>query len=394
MPDAEKINFKRSTLRNSHNRKLRWYRISNSWPFFVWLAIIAFCAFLYVKTAQYGVLPGIVQTIYQDVAPLQTARVKAIYVKIGDPVTKGQVVVEMDTTFVDAQLAHAEANLAAVQRTLAAYQGQLLSLTRTFDDDILKSEKAIEQQKRREASDNAKLAELKSIQVSRDRASAMNLITEPLAGALRPEIAGLEKLISSNPAQRAVYERELEDHRKQRAELQKALHLGADGDVRQAAEEKIGAEAKVLKAAVEMRKREKESYSLRAETDGVVSDITVFPGVVAQPATSLMRIMAKSRRIDGYLPELRVGRMKVGDTGYAFRVGRPPLKLILIGISPEIGPIPAKLSPISAPLGVTFQSQRIIFEIMEVADVAPGERVEIRIVSDWWVHARRWLGVR
>jgi multidrug resistance efflux pump len=402
MPEAENANFKRSALRSSHKRKLQWRRIVNSWPFFVWIGIIAICAILYRKSAQYGVLPGVGQIVNQDVSPLQIARVKNIYVKIGDPVTKGQIVVQMDTTLVDAQLAQAEANLAGAQSTLAAYEGQLLGLVRTFDDDILKTQNAIEERKRQEGIDAAKLAELKSIQAARDKASKMNLIVESLADALRPEIAGLEKLLASYPAQIAMYERELAVHLRQRAELYKALRFDAEGDVMQAAKEKIAAEIKILKAAVEMRIREKETYSLRAETDGVVSDITMSPGVVAQPATSVVRIMGKSDRIIGYLPELRVGYLKIGDHGFAFRSARPPMKVVVVGMAPEIGPIPGQLSPISAPLGITFRAQRIVFQIEEIADFTPGERVQIRVISDswslaslkisdWWARAKHWL---
>jgi len=51
-------------------------------------------------------------------APIQTSRVKAVYVQIGDRVTNGQLVAQMDTTLVDVQLAQAEATLAARQRHL------------------------------------------------------------------------------------------------------------------------------------------------------------------------------------------------------------------------------------------------------------------------------------
>jgi RND family efflux transporter MFP subunit len=57
------------------------------------------------------------------IVPLQEAelafasvgRVKAVHVKVGDPVQAGQVLVELDTTLLEAKVREAEANLAAAQ---------------------------------------------------------------------------------------------------------------------------------------------------------------------------------------------------------------------------------------------------------------------------------------
>ena len=392
MPKDTETDFKKAMLRSS--RRLRLYRIVNSWPFFAWLIVMALCGFLYVRSAQYGVVPGTAQSVHHDAAPLQAARIREIYVKIGDHVTNGQVVAQMDTMLADVQVAQAEATLSAGESTLAQYEGQMQTLVRTFDDEILKTRTTIEQLKNQRDSDSARLAELKSIQAVRDKLFKMNAITEEVADALRPEIAGLEKVVASYPSAIAMHGQVMEDHKKQRSDLQKSLRLGPDDDVMTAIAQKTAAETEILKTAVEMQKLQKETYTLRAEADGVVSDILLYPGVIAQAATPVVRIISESRLIIGYLPELRRGLLKPGDHAFAFRMGHPPVKVVVVGIAPEIDPVPVKLSPISAPLGVTFRSQRIVFQTEEPSDITSGEKVQIRMISEWWARISQWLSLK
>ena len=393
MQKAAGTSFTRAALRS--HPKLRWRRFVNSWPFFAWLGVTALAAWFYVRSTQFGTLPGSVQTIDQDVAPLQAARVKAIYVKIGDHVTNGQIVAQMDTILVDAQLAQAEATLIAAQGTLAAYEGQMHTLVRTFDDDISRVQVLIEQQKSQRDSDAARLTELKSIQSLRDELFKKKLITEIDADALRPEIAALEKTIGAFPRVISVYEQTLERNKKERDDLRRSLRIAPDEDVMKAIAQKTAAQTDVLKTAVDMRKVEKETYLLRAMTNGIVSDVTIFPGVIAQSGATVIRIVSESPLIIAYLPEVRRGRLKVGDRGYAFRLTRPPVKVRVVAVAPEIDPTPSRLRPVTAAqqTGVSFRAQRIVLEIEGPSDMTAGESVQIRIISKWWAKAGKRLGL-
>ncbi len=389
MQKSEESVVKRPGPRHIQGSRLR--RILSHWPCLTWLALTALCSVLYLRTTQYGIITGTAQSVHHDAASLQVARVKDICVQVGGQVTNGQVVAHMDTMLVDTQLAEAEAKLATEQASMAVYQGQMLDLVRTVDDEILKSERAITLQKNQQESDTAKLAQLKTIQAERDKLFKANLIPEQLADALLPEIAGLEKQVAAYPAQIAMEERILEEQRKHRADLQKTLHLGPEEDVLKAIADKGAAEARILGTVVERRKVEKETYSLRAEADGVVSDILVFPGVVAKPGESVVSIVSRSDLIIGYLPEMRLGRLKRGDHGYAFRIGHPSVRVEVVDVVPEVNPIPVQLSPISAPLGATLRSQKIVFKTEQPSDIMPGEKVEVRMESEYWAKAKRLL---
>src|ERR1035441_2131629 len=119
-------------------------RLLRHWPLFSWLGLTALCVGLFVRTTQYGIVTATAQVIQHDLAPLQMARMKEIYVQIGSHVTNGQPVAQLDTALIDTQVAEAEATLVTAQTTMAGYQGQMLGLVRTVDDEILKSKRGLE----------------------------------------------------------------------------------------------------------------------------------------------------------------------------------------------------------------------------------------------------------
>lgn len=356
-----------------------------------WILLTAICLLLYLQSTQYGIITGSAQVIHHDAAPLQSARVKEIFVQIGAQVTNGQPIAQMDTTLVDIQIAEAEAMLASAQGNMASYQGQMLNLAKDVDDEILRSQRAIALLKNQFESDSAKLSELKTIQSEREKLFKSNLIAEELADALRPEIAALEKQVAAYPDDIAMEQRLLDDQQKHRSDVQSTLHLKPQDDIMKAVVEKAEAQAKILRSVVEMRKQEKETYTLRAPADGVVSDILVFPGTVDPAGQSVVSIVSQSDLIIGYLPEFRLGKLKKGDRGFAFRFGKSAESVTVVDIIPEVTPIPAQLSPISAPLGAVMRSQKIVFHPDKPMGITAGEKVEIRLGSEFWVKAERWL---
>jgi multidrug resistance efflux pump len=379
----------RTGSRRIHQWHLR--RILLNWPLFTWLGLAGLCVFLYVRTIQFGIITAAAQVVQHEVAPLETARVKTINVEIGSHVAKGQALAQLDTTLIDVQIAEAEASMVAAQNTMAGYQGEMLGQVRAVEDEIIRIQRQIELETNQMVGDIAKLEQLHSIQAERDKQFKSNLIPEQLADALRPEIAEMEQRVAAYPPRLAKDEESLADQRKHRNDLQKTLRLDPDEDVTKAIADKTLAETKILETVVELRKLEKESYTLRAESDGVVSDIKLFPGVVAKAGDPVLTVVSGSDLIIGYLPEIRLGRVKVGAEGFAFRAGRPPVKVRVVNVVPEINPIPVQLSPISAPLGATMRSQKVVFRTEEPSDITPGEKVEIRMENGWWTKIKRAL---
>jgi multidrug resistance efflux pump len=322
--------------------------------------------------------------------------VKAIFIKIGDGVTNGQLLAQMNTTMVDSQLAEAEATLAAAEGSWAGYEEQMLSLLRSYDDGIASAEAALAQQQGQLDSETAKLAELKTMQSKRDALFANKLISEVEDDTLRPEIAGLEKDVASCKQLIQMDETTAASRKKERQDLQQSLKLAPGGQVKEAIAQKMTAQTEILKTAVAMKKLLKESYSLRAQADGVVSEIAMFPGTMAKPGDTVASVVSASRSIIGYLPEVREGMIKVGDRGYAFRLRSAPLKVRVVAAAPEIDAIPTATRPSTAAQqsSITFRAQRIVFEIDGPGNLLPGESVQLRLTSEFWAKLRFRLGLQ
>jgi multidrug resistance efflux pump len=386
--------YSRPPLRDHPSR--RWRRWLDRWPIAAWMAVAVIAVAFYVKSTQFGVLSGSVVTVKQDLSPVETARMKALCVRIGDSVTNGQLLAQMDTTMVDSQLAEAEAALAAAEGSWAGYEEQMLGLLRSYDDDIASAEAAMAQQQGQLDSATAKLAELKSMQAKRDALFANKLINEMEDDALRPEIAGLEKDVASCRQLIQMDETTLASRKKERQNLQQGLKLAPGGDVKEAIAQKTTAQTEILKTVVEMKKILKESYSLRAQADGVVSEIAIYPGTMAKSGDIVVSVVSASRSIIGYLPEVREGMIKVGDQGYAFRLRSAPLKVRVVAAAPEIDEIPTAVRPSTAAQqsSVTFRAQRIVLEVDGPGSLLPGESVQVRLTSEFWAKLRYRLGLQ
>jgi multidrug resistance efflux pump len=311
-------------------------------------------------------------------------------------VTNGQILAQMDTVIVDSQLAEAEAALAAAAGSWAAYEGQMLGVLRACNDDITAAETEIAEQKGQLDSDAAKLAELKSMQAKRDALFAGKLIPEMEDDALRPEIAGLEKQVVTCGQLIKTYETTLASRKKERDDLQQGLKLPPGGDIKEAISQKTAAQTEILRNAVAMKRLEKEGYSLRSESDGIVSDIGIYPGATAKPGDTVVSVVSSSRFIIGYLPEVRQGLFQLGDEGYAFRLRKPPLKIKVVACAPEIDEIPPSVRPSTSAQqsAVTFRAQRIIFATESPGNPIPGESVQIRLTSKFWADLRYRLGLQ
>jgi len=389
MPETDDTSFKRASLRE--HPKLRWRRIVSNWPFLAWLGIIILAAYLYTRSTQFGQLTGVVETIAEPIAPLQTARLRAIKVELGDRVKAGQIVAVMDTTLVDVQLALAEATMAEAQGTLATYEGTMHNLVRTFDTAIKDAETKLGEQKSLEESDRARLKELQNQQAGLEDLFKKKLISKAEVDALKPEIVALERTVAAYPELIATYERMLTDSRIERENLQRSLRVADGEDVSKAISLKAAAQGDIMKTAVEMRKIEKESFNLRVSRDGIVSQLLQVPGDVVQSGMPIARIVSEhSDEIVGFLPELHLSSLKVGDTAYAFReYGRSSaIKLSVESIAPEVDTLPGRVSPIQ---GQPMRGRRIMFKIEGTHDLVPGETVQIRAISPFWAGIRSWF---
>jgi len=371
----ETKSYKRSRLKP----RLRLVRLKSGWPFLVWLGAVCVLAYLFLFRTQVGTLTGVVDTVAEPVAAIETARLADIMVTIGERVKAGQILAHMDTAVVDAEIQQIDAEIQEAENSIGNFERQTLGTIRTFEDAIKDAQAAIEDLKRQTDRDTALLSQMKEQQSRYDDLFDRKLIDAAAAHALKPSIAALERELEAYPAMMAVEERRLDDSIEARRQLYNSLQL-RDGEAIQGALQRRAEDQKaILEAAREARVSRRNTYTLRATRDGIVSRIFHHPGHIVPGGEPILRlIMENSRMVIGFLPEVHLTSILPNQRAYVWRHGGTgdPIPAHVVTIAPEVDNLPARMSPLSTQM---LRGRRVIFEIEENHDLVPGETVQIRL---------------
>ena len=372
-----KESFKRPRLRTRFGIRVR--RLLRSWPFLVWLIVALGAWQLYDRSGRLGGMTGVVSTVAEPVAPLRTARLLSVDVQPGQRVEAGDIVARMDTSLLEAELAVAEARLVEAESTISGYQQNILNLVRQFDAAIKRVEATIVGDRINQARDTAELAELQREQERRRVLLAKGLIGEQDATELRPRIASLEQAVAAYPNLLDTLEAQLEEARKQKAEMNTWLRVESDQDLTAAIRAKMAARNAVFESSKKMFELQRENCNLRATRAGIVSLVMHEPGDVVQAGDPVLRIVAeRSNRVIGFLPEVHVTDLTVGQETTVLRGNRPGsgITAIVVSVGPEVMTLPGRISPIQQR---ALRGRRAILDLAEGHSLIPGETVRIRI---------------
>ena len=367
----------------NYQGRLRQGRIKRSWPVLVWLAAVLACIALTYNGSRFSGMVGVVEPVVEPIAPLETARLTSINVVPGQKVKAGDIIAQMDTSVLDAKVAIEEASLMEADETIAGFQQNMLQLVRQFDASVQAAEAVIEEGKRNYQSQKAELEELKKELTRREVLLKKQFISEADANMLRPQIAALEQSVSSYQAIEQVNKERLQSVLSERKNLQRALRLQDGEDVMEAIVVKMDARRKILESNMKHRQAQKESYTLRATRDGVVSRIYGEPGDVINLGQEIVRLVTeKSTHIIGFLPEVNLGDLAVGQKTRVYRKSgsKNVYSAVVVSIAPEIQALPARVTVIK---GQSIRGRRIILQIEGEHDMVPGETVRITVLPFW-----------
>lgn len=358
------------------HRHVRWRRLRSNWPVLVWLAAAIIGGYLCFGTAQLGSMMGVVETMIEPVAPLDTARLISIEVQPGQRVVAGQILARMDTSLLDARLATEDARLLEAEGTMAGYQQNMLQLIRRFDDAIQSSEATLAEAEQSHSRDRAELRELKKEMTRLEGLRERQLVGEAELSALRPQIAGREVSLAGYAAVREIHLRRLEEARQGRARLLATLGLEDSQDVTGRLAQKMEDHTKVLQSSHDRRMIQKENYTLCAAHDGIVSRIYARPGDVIRAGEQIMRLVSDSSEyIQGFLPEEHLSVLHIGQKARVVRrTGGEEYEAEVTSIAPEIQSLPSRVSPIR---NLPLRGRRILLTLEGEHDLIPGETVTI-----------------
>jgi multidrug resistance efflux pump len=360
------------------------------WTFVVWLAAAVLAAYLASTNTRFGEIVGVIETVAGPVAPLETARLSAVQVTVGQRVKTGDIVATMDTALVDAELRVAEVEMAEARDTISGYQRDILQMVQKGEASVLDAETGLETLKINQARDAGELAELKKEQQRREGLLAKRLISEELASQLRPAIAALAETLAANPALIKVEERRLELAKKERDDMKVWLRVDAGQEVSAAIQDKEKARGAIADAQRDLLDLRRKNFTLRATRDGTVSTIMHNPGDIVAAGDPVLQVIPLSDAVAGFLPEIQLGELTVGQRMLIKRMsGRgTSVGAVVESIGPEVQTLPGRISPIR---GQPLRGRRVMLKLDALHDFIPGETVKISAADSFRTRVQRQM---
>lgn len=353
-----------------------WSRLKLKWPVLVWIAAVVAAWILFTRGGSTQPLTGVVDVVRESVSPLETSRLQAVYVRPGDPVSAGDLLAEMDTTLLDAEMAF-----------------ERLEVQRQFQRAVLTAATDLHNARTQQARDEAELQAL-DVEVKRfEDLLARNLVDGQLVARLRVQRQALARAVELHPAtvqlldeqwkESRALQREAEATFGSEAETSPATPSDGPSPLAQAAGNRLG-----------LLKQRHDLYVLRARQDGVVSRIEKEPGEVVQAGEPILSLVVEgSQFVIGFLPEWDAYAVEVGREAVLRRpTGRrdEEVPATVTALGPEILALPGRVSPVP---GQTMRGRRIILVPHDPNIFLPGESVSIHVFEPWWKgwgrHARR-----
>jgi multidrug resistance efflux pump len=398
------------------NPRLVLRRIARNWPFLLWLGVLVFIMAVYSRNQQFGRMAGTVEIIGEEIVPPEAARLVSLHVVVGQSVTNGQIVAQMDTGSVDAQMRVDEATLRDARDAFSLDQRAMVAAIEKSEAAVKDAEATLKTQQMLQERDAAEVAELRRELKRREDLLVKRLIDEISVNELRPPIASLEQGLTSYPKLIEICRQALKSAEKHRDAMQACLRMDQDGSLSGAISNKAVTSLSIVEATRDQTRQRKQSFTLRSSRAGIVSRIYIFPGNVVPAGIPIMHIVEPHpTTVVGFSPELSPLSLKVGQDVLIWRQNEPAflqgsepsliVPAVVESVSTAVEAFPARINPIQVQVqgGEPLRGRRIIFRFKGEHDFGarafnPGETVEIREVYEGWFagldRLKMWLSGR
>lgn len=328
-----------------------WRRLPNRWPFVAWLVAVGAAVFLFLHGGRMGGMTGVAEADRQVLAPLEAARVNAIYFQIGQAVPAGALVVEMDTGVLDAEMTverlQAERQFAAVMnRAEVALQDALIRQAETLgelevlDDEVKRLDSLLARQ----------LVDAQTVTRTKARQRALRSAADLYPGL----IEGLRA--------------QLADARARWSEINTSLSANSDPDSAPATgTDRLG-----------LLRLRKESYRLYAQEEGIVSDVFHAVGDVVLAGDPIVTIVGRRvKRVVGFLPEASARDVRPGMQAYVSSAAQmgAVTPAHVVAVTPDIVALPGRANPLPQR---TLRGRHVILHLDGPHDFFPGESLTIQ----------------
>lgn len=338
----------------------RHARLRRFLPWALWLLAVGVAVPLAMSQAGIGSSPAVIDSRVTALAPIRTdhrLRIRKILVQPGQRVKAGDVLVQMDTSEIEAELAVAHAKLAYAE--VVAVWRQI-----RVQDDRARTAHALASTWERAAIDAARIVTV----AERDRSELAQLdvnleLEEKLVGS---QLASADRLKTMR-LQRAALAKKVEAYANTVTQARKGARDASErlGHWRQDAgraagggkdvpgEIGLGLEGTMRAAAGEVARREiarlellRRQHELRAPFDGRVGEVLAHEGELStDPALPIVTMMEEeSRAAVAYVSQGKANRIQLGDTVQLIprELSGPSHTGRVIALAPAITEIPER----------------------------------------------------
>ena len=348
-----------------------WSRIKYKWPFLIWAAAVWATFQLYMVGARTIRMPGVIEALREEAAPVEDARLLTLHVIAGQTVVPGDVMARFDASLSDAEL--------AVEQ---------LQAERQFTSVISGIGDRLRDLRMRLASEKLRLDVLKAESRKLEELMAAGVEDAARMAYFRAEQEALAKSVELYPAEILALEREQAEAKGRLETTRRWFAASVEGPGVATNPPPAGLEA-IAETASLLRAR-RENYVLRARHTGTVTRVWFQPGDVVAAGLPVVTLLIKGeqRNVTGFLGEHVSHAVTEGQEAFvepARLSGFAKLTPARIRtVSPDVAWLPTRVSPVQ---NQPIRGRRVSVELLEPIDLFPGEAVNIYVGRPWWVDA-------
>lgn len=366
--------------------KIWWSRIKTKWPFLVWVATVFLSLYFYSVGVDMSAFMGHVEAIDLPIAPVEDSQVKSVFVKLGDTITNGQPIAQMDASLLEAEIAVNEA--LALENTATATD-RILSLYSSYQRALVDAESQLNSelvaQGEAEGELKATTAELGRLRKLIEE--RVLTVDNTVISRLVTQEAALKESVRLYPESIRAIEARISKAKAEFSAFKKWLGIESDTEVTEALIENIRVKTGSPLQQVALLRQRVEQYTIRSSHDGTISHFYERPGTVLGRGIPIVTVLVASDRVVGFLPEVFAKEPELGMKGLIFRRSgkiKDPIPAVVSAMAPRI-----ESTTVTSPTGMPLRGRRIYLTMNGTHNVIPGETVDIQLLSrpNPWVNA-------
>ena len=290
-------------------------------------------------------------------------QILAIHVDVGDQVKKGDLLVEIDDTLLEAQRAQAEAGLMAAQAQLDMAKAEPKESDLEAARAAVKAAEAAYQRALEGATPEDRKLALIQVRQAEEAVKLAQAQYDRIAGnpfaAMMPEALQLQQATFGLEAAKTQYEKALKGATPDQIAGAYAQLAGAKAQLARleegASEEQIrAAEAQVKQAetGLYLAQVQVDKATVKAPVDGVVAQVMAAEGSMAGPGTPLLALLSPEIKIIVSVEEARIPEVYVGQpatitvAAYPDREFQGEVTAISPALDPSTRTLPVTIRPV------------------------------------------------